>query len=252
MTTHNKTTIVSMAVVTTVVCSLLHEGLGHGVTAWLRGDIVTQLTSNHLSSVRPDRLVDAGGTLVNLIVGALCLLAAARLRNANSRYFLWFLGACNLLQGAGYFLFSGVLNLGDWADLIVGLPRPVALRIAMAATGAVLYVLSVRWIGTVVHPYVPRRGVYNTAGRLPYLAACCFDCLAGAFDPLGLRLMLLSTIPAAFGGLSGLLWADSLMPRTAPAQELTVRRSPRWWVAAVALGVVFLLTVARGIEFHRG
>ena len=250
MSAHSKGTIVSMAVVASVLCSLLHEGLGHGVTAWLRGDIVTQLTSNHLSSVRPDRLVDAGGTLVNLIVGALCMLAASRLRSANPRYFFWLLGAANLLLGAGYFLFSGVLGLGDWADLIAGLPHPLALRVAMSATGAALYAWSVRWIGIGIRPYVRRRGDYNTAGRLPYYASCCFWSLAGAFDPLGFRLMLLSTIPASLGGLSGLMWADGLMPRSAPA-ELTVRRSPGWWVAAVAIGSVFLLTVARGIEFHR-
>ena len=53
MTTHSKATIISMAVVTTVVCSLLHEGLGHGVTAWLRGDIVTELTDNLMPHTAP-------------------------------------------------------------------------------------------------------------------------------------------------------------------------------------------------------
>ena len=67
---HSKTTIVSMAVLASAAATLLHEGVGHGLTAWLSGSIPTELTSNHLSSMRPDRWVDAGGTLVNLFIGA--------------------------------------------------------------------------------------------------------------------------------------------------------------------------------------
>jgi len=46
---HSKATILSMAVIASASATLLHEGIGHGVTAWLRGDIPTELTSNHLS-----------------------------------------------------------------------------------------------------------------------------------------------------------------------------------------------------------
>ena len=71
-----KRTIVSMAVIAEAIAVLVHEGIGHGVTAWLRGDVPTELTSNHLSSLRPDRWVDAGGTLVNVGVGTVALVAA--------------------------------------------------------------------------------------------------------------------------------------------------------------------------------
>lgn len=252
MASHSKSTIVAMAVVASALSSLLHEGLGHGVTAWLRGDVVMELTSNHLSSVRPDRLVDAAGTIADLAGGGLCFLALPRVRSANARYFLWFFGAVCLLMGAGYLLFSGVLGLGDWAAFIAGLPRPALLRAGMAAVGAVLYVWFVRLIAVTVHPYAPHRGDYNTVGRLPYYASCAFWCLAGVFDPMGFRLMLLSTLPASFGGMSGLLWADSLMPRTPPGEELVVERSRAWSILAIAAGGAFLVTVARGIEFSRG
>lgn len=232
------------------LAALLHEGLGHGVTAWLRGDVVTELTSNHLSSLRPDRLVDAGGTIVNLITGAICLIASrAAGSRANTRYFLWFLAAVNLLDGAGYFLFSGIAGVGDWNEVIAGLPHQAALHMAMAIFGAVLYFACVRLIGIAIRPYVATRAEYNLVGRLPYLAACIFYCIAGAFDPLGIKLLFLSTIPAAFGGLSGLLWADGLMPRTAPEQPLAVKPSPAWlWTAAI-FGCAFAAILGGGIEF---
>ena len=253
MPKHSKATILALAMLASVIGSLLHEGLGHGVTAWLRGDQVTEWTSNHLDSVRPDRLVDAGGTLVNLAAGFLFYFAArAAGRCANLRYFLWVLAALNLMDAAGYFLFSGVLDVGDWAQVIAGLPHQGALRAAMAATGALLYVVFLRWIVIGLRPFCPNRETYNTVGRLPYYGSCIYMCMAGALDPLGFKLMVLSTIPAYFGGLSGFLWGDVfLRGQPAPPQVLEVKRSPAVWIAATAVGLAFLATVARGIEFGR-
>ena len=247
---HNKSSIVALAVLAAATASLLHEGLGHGVTAWLRGDMVTELTSNHVNAVRDDRLVDAGGTIVNLIVGVLGLFAArAAGTRANLRYFLWILSALNLLQGAGYFLFSGVLGLGDWAQVIAGLPHQAALRTAMAATGAMLYVVFLRWLILELRPFGPTRADYNTVGRLPYLAACLFMCAAGALDPMGIKLFFLSTVPAFFGGLSGLLWGDVFLPKTLPPQVLTVHRSTALVAAAVVLGLAFIAELGGGIDW---
>lgn len=253
MPRHSKTTIIALAVLASAIGSLLHEGLGHGVTAWLRGDLVTEWTSNHLDSVRPDRLVDAGGTLVNLIAGfAFYFAARAAGSRANLRYFLWLLAALNLLHAAGYFLFSGALGLGDWAQVIAGLPHQGALQVAMAVTGALLYVVFLRWIVIGLRPFCPSRAEYNATGRLPYYASCIYMCMAGALDPMGFKLMLLSTLPAYFGGLSGFLWGDVfLRGQREPDEVLTVRRSVATEICVALIGLVFLLTVARGIEFRR-
>jgi hypothetical protein len=255
---NNKATIISMAVLAIAISSTLHEGVGHGLTAWLRGDIPTDLTSNHLSDLRPDRLVDAAGTLVNLAAGALTMFAAwLSGRRSNLRYFLWLVGCFNLMDGAGYFLFSGILGLGDWQAVIAGLPHYLALRIGMSLFGALLYLFVVKIIARMLEPFCPAkteyRALYNTVGRLPYYAACAFYCLAGAFDPLGLKLFLLSTIPAAFGGNSGLLWADSFLPEssTGTGCPLIVSRQPAWWTAATVLGFVYILFLGRGIHFAR-
>ena len=249
-TQHSKATIISMAVIASGISTLLHEGVGHGVTAWLRGDIPTELTSNHLSTLRPDRWVDAGGTLVNLIVGSFSLLASRKAGDrANLRYFLWILAAFNLLNGAGYFLFSGIFGFGDWFELIRGLPYQAALRIGMTVFGTALYVAVVRLLAVSVRPFVPDRPTYNVVGRLPYCAAGLFSCVAGVFDPLGLKLLIVSTIPAAFGGSSGLLWADGLMPRKLPKPELLVHRAPAWWIAAMVMGIFYFVFLGRGIRF---
>jgi hypothetical protein len=249
-TRHSKRTIISMAVIASAMGTLLHEGVGHGVIAWLRGDLVTELTSNHLSTLRPDRWVDAGGTLVNLIAGAGSLLASRKAGDrANNHYFLWILAALNLLSGAGYFLSSGIFGFGDWYEVIRGLPNQLALRVGMAAFGAGVYVLVVRLLAISVRPFVQDRPTYNVVGRLPYYAAGIFSCVAGALDPLGIKRLFVSTIPAAFGGSSGLLWANELMPRTAPEQELVVHRAPTCWIAAVVVGICYIVVLGRGLQF---
>jgi hypothetical protein len=247
---HSKTTIVSMAVLASATATLLHEGVGHGLTAWLRGDIPTELTSNHLSSMRPDRWVEAGGTLVNLFVGAVSLwVSRASGDRANLRYFFWILAALNLLPGAGYFLFSGIFGFGDWQEVIRGLPHQALLRVVMTIFGAALYVVVVRLLAVVVRPFCSDRAGYNVVGRLPYYAACLFSCAAAVFDPLGVQLFLVSTVPAAFGGSSGLMWADSLLPAKPAEQTLLVARGPMWWIAAAVLGLAYIVFIGPGIKF---
>jgi hypothetical protein len=248
---HDLLTIVSMAVIASALATLLHEGVGHGLTAFVRGDVPTELTSNHLSSLHPDRLVQAAGTLVNLLVGAMALLASSRVAmRTNLRYFLWILAALNLLPGAGYFLFSGIFGFGDWNEVIRDLPYHAALRIGMIIGGAALYVLAVRLLAIAITPFLVDRSSYNTVGRMPYYAACVFSCAAGLLDPLGMRLLFVSTIPAAFGGSSGLMWADSLVPRTrATGPTLFVQRDAVWWIAALLIGGAYIAVLGPGLRF---
>lgn len=251
MPAHNRATIISMAVIASAIATLLHEGLGHGVVAWLRGAGPTELTTNHLSTVKADRWVMAGGTLVNLAAGAGALFASSRSgQHANRRYFLWLLGALNLLPGAGYFMYSGIAGIGDWAALIRGLPYQLAWRIALSVFGVLLYYLSVRAIAATVAPFAPDNAAYNVTGRLPYWAAGIFQCIAGLFDPLGWRLLLISTAAAAFGGNSGLLWASVFLPRSVTKQTLTVQSSRAWWIIAVVLGAAYILIVGPGIHLR--
>ncbi len=247
---HSKATIISMAIVATGITVLLHEGVGHGVTSWLRGGVPIELTSNHLSSLHEDRWVEAGGTLVNLAAGALALLATHLVgARASLRYFSWLLAAHNLFSGTGYFMFSGIFGFGDWEQVIAGLPHQALLRTVMAIAGLGLYVLVAWLLAIAVRPFCATRATYNIIGRLPYLASCIFSCAAGVFDPLGVKLLLESTIPAAFGGSSGMLWLDGMIPRPLPDTELVVPRQMAWWIVAAVFGVAYIVVLGRGIEF---
>jgi hypothetical protein len=122
--------------------------------------------------VIPDHWVEAGGTLVNLCAGIIALIGSrSARRHSNLRYFLWIFAALNLLPGAAYFLFSGVLGLGDWNEVIRGAPHQITLRIIMTVFGAGLYVVVVHQLAVALQPFCPSRRDYSTVGRVPYYAA---------------------------------------------------------------------------------
>jgi hypothetical protein len=101
----------------------LHEGVGHGLVALLTGAKSGVLTTVAWSSAFDSRLVEAGGTLVNLAAALVFWIGLRSAKHASmpTRYFLLITCAFNLFTGTGYFFFSGVTNFGDWAAVISGL-----------------------------------------------------------------------------------------------------------------------------------
>ena len=71
---------------------------------------------------------------------ALVALRAARRASTTGRYFLWLFMTVNLLQAAGYWLFSGLGNVGDWAAVIEGWSPHWVFRLGLAVLGGAAYV----------------------------------------------------------------------------------------------------------------
>ena len=136
-------TLIAIAIVAYVLSNILHEAVGHGGTCLLEGCSVIVISSVHAECSCDSRLVAAGGTLVNLLVGLLGFpfLRLTQSWSWPSRYFVWLLMTVNLLQGAGYFLFSGAANIGDWTAVIEGFTPPWVYRVGLSLLGTVLYVL---------------------------------------------------------------------------------------------------------------
>src|ERR1700687_5523778 len=135
-------TIVAIAIVATVIADFIHEGLGHGGMCAATGGQPLVLSTVHFECSADNRLVAAGGTLANLILGALFWVAARAVKQTASwRYFFWLLMTFNLFEAGGYFLFSGIGNIGDWAAVVAGWQPVWAWRVGLAALGAVAYFL---------------------------------------------------------------------------------------------------------------
>jgi hypothetical protein len=116
-------TLAAFGVLAYMISNVLHEALGHGGVAWLSGAHRITVTSTYMEAGIDNRWILAAGTLLNLAVGLLGLAVLRGILRASMplRLFIWSVTAFNLLLGTGYFLFSGIGGIGDWADWMQGL-----------------------------------------------------------------------------------------------------------------------------------
>lgn len=254
-------TIAAIAIVATVITDVIHEGLGHGGACVATGAQPLVLSTVHFECSADTRWVAAGGTLANLIFGALFWAAARAVKQSASwRYFFWLLMTLNLFDAGGYFLFSGIGNFGDWADVVAGLQPPWAWRVGLVALGSVTYfVLFVPLCLRELRPFLgPDAQIRVRRARqltvVPYLTSGVLSCVAGALNPVGPLLILVSAAAASFGGHSGLAWMWTLLhgPRipSSEFQMAEIERSRGWMLAAIVLALVFIAGLGPGVKFH--
>jgi len=248
-------TIVAIASLGCVQQDLLHEGLGHAVTAWLSGASSITISTVALQSDISTRWISASGTLVNIAAGAVlwAALRATALRPAT-RYFLVLAMAGNLFTGTGYFLFSGVANFGDWAAVIRGLEPHWAWRVALIAVGVAWYTASMRLVARELEPFnAPDAGRMRRLCLLPYAVDGALAAIAGALNPLGVFYVIASALPSTLGANAGLLYLPGIMARH-PAPDRTTERIDRssgWIAAALAAVLIFVFVLGRGITRSR-
>jgi hypothetical protein len=168
----------------------------------------------------------------------------------------------NLFDAGGYFLFSGIGNFGDWAMVVAGWQPAWAWRLGLIALGLVTYfMLFVPLCLRELRPFLGRDAQIRVrrARRLmlaSYFTAGILSCVAGALNPVGPLLILVSAAASSFGGHSGLAWMWTLLqgPRI-PSSELQlgeIERGRGWMVAAAILAVAFIAGLGPGVKFHSG
>ena len=250
-------TIGAIAIVATVIANFIHEGLGHGSICVATGGRPLVLSTVHFECSADTRLVAAGGTLANLIVGTLSWGAARAVKqSAPWRYFFWLLMTLNLFGAGGYFLFSGIGNIGDWAAVVAGWQPAWAWRVGLAALGIVTYFflfvpLSLREL----RPFLGRDAKIRVRRArqltlVPYLTGGVLSCAAGVLNPVGPLLILISAAASSFGSNSGLAWMWTLLYGSRfPSSEFKmpeIERSRGWIIAAVVLAIGFIMGLGPG------
>lgn len=252
-------TIIAISIVAFSIANLLHEGAGHGGTCVLTGGRAQVLSSVHFECSQASRLIAAGGTLVNFTAGFLCWLALRLVDQTRRhlRYFLWLVMTINLLQACGYFLFSGLGNVGDWADVIRGLAPAWLWRTGLTVLGVASYPLVV-WLALLeLRSFLGepdwRRGGAKDLTIIPYVTGGILYTVAGMFNPVGMILVGLSAAAASFGGTSGMAWmTQCLCSKFAPkidSQPITVQRSRGWIIASVVTAAIFVGVLGHGVRF---
>jgi hypothetical protein len=257
-------TIVSIGLLAGALADFIHEGLGHGGACLLVGGKPRLVTSMNFICDEQGlprwaiRTVLAGGTVANLLAGALALAGLRRPRFAAPlHYFVWLFAALNLYLGTGYFLFSGVSNIGDWANFIAGLPFTWLWRVLLMLTGGASYyycvVLMLGKAGPLTggHRAVRYRRA-NVLMLIPYFTGAVLSLSAGLLNSQAKSLILISAVAASLGGMSGLAWGPQLLrdPRwpASPGPPAAIRRDWAWVFAGLLAGVVFIAVLGPGLK----
>ena len=249
-------TVISIAIVAYAACDMIHEVLGHGLAcAMTPGVKALSLSTVALQTSSESRFVAAAGSVMNVLAG-LFLLVLFRLRKRfdSMGYFLWLLATLNLFNGTGYLLFSGLLDVGDWAVVIAGLTPHWAWRVALAIGGLVTYAGSLSIVAAAIASrvrsgQVDRRDVPRLA--IPaYVAGGLLLVAGSALNPISPSLILMSGLSSGFGAMFGLAFIPRVVERRTAdgaAGAPGLRASRAWVACALLVAAIFVGILGRGV-----
>jgi hypothetical protein len=250
-------TVIALSIVAGVITDILHELVGHGGACVLSGQQPVLFSTVHFVCSADSRLVSAGGTIVNFLAAGLSYLAMKNMRVLHWRFFFWLMIVFNLLDGAGYFLYSGLLNIGDWSHFVHDWHPAWAFRVGLSLLGFFAYwasvVISIRLLAPMLSPDRERSlALARRYNWTAYLTSGVLLTVAGLFNPIGMRLVAISAMAASFGGHSGLAWMGQFLrdeKMALPASESgVVERNWAWIAIATAMAIVFILAIGRGVK----
>ena len=229
----DRLTLAAIGILAYMMANVLHECVGHGGTALLMGAQHVVFSTVALDSSLDSKWIDAAGTTVNLAaaIPLWFVLRMAKLRSAHTYYFLLLAFAFNLFTGTGYFLFSGIFGIGDWAGVIQGLPFIWLWRVLMIAVGAVSYYTAMRLFASLLRPFLgsteePRQRCRRLC-ITPYIAVGVLATLGGLLNPAGIELLFVSALPSTLGANFGLVRMHRMLHvKASIAERGPIERSP--------------------------
>jgi len=253
---NNLPTMIAVSALACIPQDVLHEGLGHGVTAWLSGARQITMSTVALQSDIETRWISANGTLVNLLAAAIfwiLLLRPQRYRPVTL-YFLVLCLAGNLFTATGYFFFSGVANFGDWAAVIAGLHPHWIWRLGLIVLGVATYYASMLLVAAKLQPFKehdPHSHMLRSVCWTPYFTDALLAAVAGVLNPAGLFYVIASALPSTLGANAGLLSLPSLMRDSNRDEPIIIPRSTGWIVSGAIASLLFIVVLGRGISWTR-
>jgi hypothetical protein len=259
----NWLTVVSIAAIAISFTVGFHEGV-HALTCLTVGGQLLEYSALYescdSSTVFQAKMVAGSAPTFNLLAGIALWLILRRTKklSPNIWLFIWLFMLMNWCYGAGYFIFSGIANIGDWAVVINGWEPSWMWRTLMVLIGIMLYILFVRLalneIGKVIGGKSDDH--FQQANRLfilSYLTSFAVVLSAGFFCPYGFfSLPVTAGLAAVLGALSPLLWmvrwfrTDSITKLE--KEPLTIDHNWIWPGAAVF--VVFMYVFILGRTFY--
>ena len=257
-------TTIAIAALAASLTVAFHEGV-HALTCVVVGGDLQAYSAHHVEcltqSSGAERWVAAAASLANLVLGTVFLFLLRALHRApgEGKFFLWLFMLTNWCYGAGYWLFSGIGGVGDWATVVEGWQPAGPIRLAMTLLGAAAFMLVVwlalRELGHIIGGTADEQiGRAVRLGLIAYASAVAVVFLAGWFNPYGLTgLPFLAGMLAVAGALSPLLWmmqwfrSTAFVKRPGPPLEIRVRWS--WRIIGLVVAMTYILVLGPSLRF---
>lgn len=257
-------TVAAFAALAISLTVAFHEGI-HALTCMGVGGDLREYSALHVDcseiNTWQSKLVAGSASIANLLLGTLCwrLLPRFRRQASNWTFFLWLFMLMNWLFGAGYWMFSGIGNIGDWSVVIAGWEPQWLWRVVMTLVGTLFYVffiwLSLHELGKFIGGTAPELFSRATKlGLLAYTTAGLVTLSAGALNPYGLLgLPAIAGLMATLGALSPLLWMMQWFKAShfikAAGPPLAIER--RWGLVALGglVAVLYVVVLGRTLYF---
>jgi hypothetical protein len=256
--------VVAIAAIAISLNVVIHEGV-HALACLAVGGHLQAYSALYEScgntTVSQAKIEAGSAPTFNLIAGTLLwiVLRNLRKRTPETWLFLWLLMLMNWLYGAGYFVLSGVANIGDWAVVIEGWKAIWLWRVLMTIVGLLLYILFVllayqelgSTIGGEAGEQILRAKKICT---LCYAASFVVVLMAGFFCPYGLLgLPVWAGLIAVLGTLSPLMWMMRWFHTkyfVKPTREpLEIHRKWQWIVASTIVVFLYVFILGRTLYF---
>jgi hypothetical protein len=272
-------TVAALAVIAMSTEVAFHEGMhalfcrivGGNVLVWSALVVECQTQDDAQSKV-----VAGSAAVVNVIVGVgLALLlrfgdasrcVAVVLADQRAKFLIWLALSMHWFSGTGYWLFSGIGDVGDWAIVILDW-NPVASRIVMTIVGLVSFVLCVivsvqlfaGMVGGTQLREQMRRGfrlmliTYVTSVCVMLVTCVSFWQLGPLQGASFASLPVVGGLLAVLGAFSPFLymmfWFHNARFAKPPGPMLEIRRSWWWIAAAIVITPLYAIGLASGIRF---
>lgn len=255
-------TICGIALVLMPLLAMAHELVGHAAMCAALGGRVLEAGAFYVScdfeqGTLNRKLVALAGPAIS---GLLSLLAWLSWRGATrnlTRLILWYVWIGAGFSCAGYFVFSGMLGIGDVSPEAKGgvgpLPSPGLWRVCFIVVGVAAYVMLIKtgkrsltaMLGSGPRSASTRRRV----AHIYYAVVGATAVIASLPNPLGMVISLTSAAAANLGGNAGFISLGIDRDKRDEPLPFTVERNWLVLAAGICATVTFSLVLGPSITF---
>jgi hypothetical protein len=242
-------TLVAIGLLLAPLTVMWHELVGHGGMCLAMGGHLVEVGAYYVDcSPLPDmprRIVAMAGVWADIVAALAAWAIWHRVQSPLPRLVFWAVATSKALVAAGYFAFSGVTNVGDYAPAqgLAPMAHGVIIRLLLLVVGGLAYwriiLAASRGMSTMVGDDPSGLNARRRIALTLYVTIGAVAVFTGLFNPIGLFIMLMSAMASSLGGNAGLFTIAYSRP-TGVARTFVLERN---WIV-IGLGVMASIAFA--------